>query len=210
MKERILALGRAFLNLIYPLSCAVCGEKITRNCGLCAACLSRIQRNDYGIAACQYEGVLKKAVRLFKYGGFMSLANAFSDLLLEFMAKRTDIKDIDVIVPVPLHPVRFRERGFNQSNILCAPIAKRYGIPARPACLVKVRHTKPQSILDRAERLRNVRRAFSVADKASIKGKNILLVDDVYTTGATIHEAARALKKAGASCVSAITLAKGV
>jgi len=210
MKARLLALGRAFVNLIYPLSCSVCGTKMAQNTGLCEECLAKVQRNDHGIAACQYDSVIKKAVHLFKYSGVMSLVNSFSVILMEFIAKRIDMRNIDVIVPIPLHPVKLRERGFNQSGLLCGYISRQYGVPVEPAWLVKVRNTRPQSALNRKERLGNLKDAFLAKDHGLLRGKRVLLVDDISTTGTTIREAARALKKAGASAVRAVTLAQGV
>jgi len=210
MKSAIFALWRAFLNLIYPVTCHICGRKLAENKGLCDSCLSKIETNLSGTAACRYEGVLKEVLRLFKYKNALSLLNAFSRLLAEFIDRNIDMKNIDLIIPVPLHPVKLRERGFNQARLLAQPIAKRYNVPISVSNLIKVRYTKPQSFLNRTQRLRNLNGAFSVKKRASLKGKRILLIDDVYTTGTTVAKASYALKRAGAEDVKALTLARGI
>jgi ComF family protein len=181
-----------------------------RNVGLCSDCLSRIERNDYGVAAARYEGVMKKAIHSFKYGESLFLAGTFSRILEGFLAKTVPMKRIGLIVPVPLHPVKMRERGFNQASLLCGPLGKAYGIPVNTSCLVRARHTRPQSGLSRTDRLANLKGAFAVRDPRPVRGRHVLLVDDIYTTGTTMQEAAAALRKAGASAVTAVALAKGI
>ncbi len=209
MKERALAFGRAFLNLIYPIYCIHCGRKMERNTGLCPECVAGIQMNSSGIAACRYEGAIKKAIHSLKYKGFTPLARVLSSLLADFAGKAVNMRDIDVIIPVPLHPAGLRQRGFNQSRLLCEGISGRYLIPVREKCVQRIRHTRPQSGLNRQKRLLNMRGAFRVKDTVSIKGKNVLLVDDVYTTGSTISNASGALKRSGAAEVRAVALAHG-
>lgn len=172
-------------------------------------CISKIHKNSFGIAACEYEGVLKEALHLFKYKGVLSLLNTFSYLLLLFIDKNIDMKRIDTIIPIPLYPVKLRERGFNQAYLLSLLIAKRYNIPISTGNLIKVKSTKPQSSLNRSLRLKNLKNAFSVRRPEYLKGKDILLIDDVYTTGATINEASKVLKRAGASSIKIVTLARG-
>ncbi|MBL7068298.1 MAG: ComF family protein [Candidatus Omnitrophica bacterium] len=210
MRKTALALGRAFLNLVYPITCYICGEKLAENKGLCDRCLSKIETNAFGIAACRYEGVIKEALRLFKYKNAFSLINTFSRLFAEFIDRNIDMRKIDLIIPVPLHPVKLRERGFNQARLLAQPIARRYNVPISISNLIKVKYTKPQSGLNRNQRLRNLRNAFSVKKAGPLKGKKILLIDDVYTTGTTVNKASYALKRAGALEVKTLTLARGI
>jgi ComF family protein len=116
--------------------------------------------------------------------------------------------DFDYLIPVPLHPKRLRERGFNQALLLSRALE---GIPVektRARLLKRVRHTHPQVRLDPEERRQNVRGAFKVEDRGMVLGKNLLIVDDVFTTGATVNECARVLKEAGAERVSVYTLAR--
>jgi len=121
-----------------------------------------------------------------------------------------EMPDFDYLIPVPLHPKRLRERGFNQALLLSKTMK---GIPPKkikPGILKRVRHTPPQVRLNPVERRRNVRGAFALKDPEGVRGKSILLVDDVFTTGATVNECARVLKKAGAGRVSVVTLARVV
>jgi ComF family protein len=202
MNERMIAFGRAFLNLVYPLSCCACGRKMTINKGLCGECVLKIHKNEDGMAACRYEGVLKEAIHFFKYKGLLSLSNTFSHLLFEFINKNIDMKNIDEIVPVPLHRVKERERGFNQARLLALPISKMYNIPIS-SCVVKTKVTQPQSGLSRTARLRNLKRAFSIKRNKAMDGKK-------YTTGTTIDNIAKVLKRAGANSIKVVTLARGI
>ncbi|MEE8359732.1 MAG: ComF family protein [Candidatus Omnitrophota bacterium] len=209
MKEQVLSFGRAFLNLIYPLSCCTCGEKMIENKGLCDECFSKIEKNERGTAACRYEGILKEAIHQFKYKRVLSLVDRFSPLMCKFVDDNIDMSRIDTIVPVPLNRSRLRERGFNQSRLLSLALSKKYGVPVS-SCLVKRKATKPQSGLRRAERQNNLKKAFSVKHPKTIKEKNILIIDDVYTTGATVNEASKTLKRAGAKSVMIAALARGI
>ncbi len=118
-----------------------------------------------------------------------------------------DLSGIDAILPVPLHPSRERERGFNQAYILAKLLSRRHGVPVLKGLLRRIRPTPPQAG-KRRERIRNVRGAFRVHHPEQIRGRSILLVDDVYTTGATVNECARVLMKAGARGVWVYTLAR--
>ena len=201
---------RAFLNIIYPPLCQACGTRLSENAGLCTKCIQAIQKNEYGIAACDYEGALKEALHKFKYSGVLSPLKALSPILLEFIEKNIDTENIDAIIPIPLYHAKLRERGFNQSRLLSIPISKRYNIPISGNILIKTKPTSPQSNLNRKERLKNLKGAFTVKKNALLTGKRVLLVDDVYTTGATIDEASRVLMKAGVSNIKIVTLAKGL
>jgi ComF family protein len=210
MKNRLLAFGKASLNLVYPLSCCACGAKMSYNTGLCGECLSGIKLNEHGVAACRYEGVLKNAIHQFKYGGLLALIAPFTGLMSGFADKHIDMDRIDAIVPVPLHPVKLRERGFNQAYLLGRALGKQYDKPVLNRGLVKTRVTEPQSSLNRSRRLKNLKGAFYAGTSPGLSGKNILLIDDVLTTGATVSEAVRAARKAGASSVKVLALAKGI
>ncbi len=121
-----------------------------------------------------------------------------------------DLPAIDGIIPVPLHPQRLREREYNQSLLLGNRLSRHTGIPLILACLVRIRPTVPQTSLSRKERLTNLHRAFSIARPDDIQGKRILLVDDVFTTGTTLHECAKTLRRAGCGPVYGLTLARMV
>jgi ComF family protein len=116
----------------------------------------------------------------------------------------------DLIIPVPLHPKRLRWRGFNQSALLARQISRMYGIPMDPFVLRREHETAPQTQLVEDERRRNVRGAFALHRDRSVDGKSILLVDDVYTSGATVNECSRVLRRSGAKEVFVVTLARAV
>lgn len=117
---------------------------------------------------------------------------------------------IDVIIPVPLHKKRLRWRGFNQSVVLAHEVARLWRIPVDAFALMRSRETPPQTQLHEDERRRNMRRAFSTNPRRSVEDKSILLIDDVYTSGATVDECSRALLRGGAREVSVLTLARTV
>ena len=137
------------------------------------------------------------------------LVEPLGELLLEACE---DLRDdgIDLLIPVPLHPRRLRERGFNQSLLLARHLSRRLGLPCEAEVLVKVKDTPSQTSLSPAERQRAVRGAFEVMKGERIREKRVLLVDDVFTTGATVNEASRVLLRAGAEEVLVITLARSV
>ena len=117
---------------------------------------------------------------------------------------------LDGIVPVPLHPKRLRWRGFNQAVLLAREVGREWRLPMDPFVLRRSRNTSPQTQLPEEERRKNVRRAFEIAAEKSVKGKSLLLVDDVYTSGATVNECSRTLMRAGAKEVYVLTLARAV
>ena len=151
-----------------------------------------------------YKGPLRKAINLLKYHGMKRLSKPLSGMLL-----RMEIPRGDAVLPVPLYRDRLRQREFNQSALLAKYAAKNTRTSLIVDCLVKVKDTKPQVGLSSRERRRNIRNAFGVEKKELIKGKDILLVDDVITTGATVRECSRVLKEAGAANIYVMALAHG-
>jgi ComF family protein len=141
---------------------------------------------------------------VFKYERVETLSRPLSKLLLQ--ALPTDLQ-FDVVVPMPIHWRKRWSRGFNQAELLARPIARRYGVPFERS-LRKSRRTAPQASLTEAQRRDNLRDSFAVAESGKIRGRRVLLVDDVYTTGASVRAAAAVLKAAGAACVIASTLAR--
>ena len=171
---------------------------------LCRAC--RLRRPAYTGAwsLYPYEPPLQDAIRLFKYHGKVALADALGDLMLAALRQPPDV---DLIMPVPLHPSRLREREFNQSLLLADRLNRRLHLPLSHTNLVRLRRTEPQTEFSRAERLKNLRKAFAVLRPDEVTDKRVLLVDDVMTTGTTVNECAKALRKAGAADVYVGTLA---
>ena len=174
----------------------------------CSDCLTQKKYFRLARAFGVYDGDLMEAVHLFKYGRKTALVKPLSALVRRTFFHWWDRDEVDLIVPVPLHVKRLRERGFNQAYLLIRKWAKEAGIPFDGLTLQRHRYTEPQTALSRAKRKRNMRGAFSLRDGGRVVGKRILLVDDVYTTGATVNECARVLTKAGAKSVDVLTLAR--
>jgi len=160
---------------------------------------------DQALAAGLFEGALREAIHCFKYRPIRALGTPLGD----WMVKQVHlVSDLDLLLPVPLHRRRLKVRGFNQALLLGAIVGERFRIPVRYDVLSRVRDTRPQVVLAADERARNVQEAFSVTHPPVVKDRRILLVDDVFTTGATLNECSRVLKAAGALSVTAFTLAR--
>ncbi len=153
-----------------------------------------------------YEGAVATAIHLFKYEKKTTLAAPLAGLVME------DVRGIafDCVAAIPLHPRRLRMREFNQSLLLARQVARTLSLPLSMDALSRVRETPPQVGLSKKERNENVRNAFQVGRSEEIKNKRILLIDDVYTTGATLKEGAKALMRAGAAEVTVATVARTV
>ena len=152
-----------------------------------------------------YQSPLKEAIGLLKYRGKTHLAPALAHLIVQTHPAPSNV---DVLIAVPLHPDRLREREYNQALLLAHHLGRQWNLPVLIDALRRTRPTPPQTSLTRRERLKNLRRCFAVATPSAVEGKNTLLVDDVFTTGTTVNECAKALKKAGAEAVYVQTLAR--
>ncbi len=173
--------------------------------GLCSLCRLGLPGYEGAYSYGFYDGSLRRLIHLFKFERIPSLAVPLGGYLMKALPRD---RQFDVIVPMPLHWYRRWRRGFNQSELLAKAVARRTGLPVANRVLQRKRHAAPQSGLTSAARRRNVAGLFSIADRASVAGRRILLVDDVLTTGATAQAAARALKSAGAAQVVLLTLAR--
>ena len=171
---------------------------------LCMVCRESLVNFDAAYSFGSYEGPLQKLIHLFKYGKVETLAGPLSRLLIQSLPLE---QKFDLIIAMPMHWRKQWERGFNQAELLAIPVARRYGLKLA-GNLRRRRYAKSQAGLSEVERRRNLKGAFTVARSHQVTGKRILLVDDVFTTGATLRAAAAALKLAGASSVCALTLAR--
>ena len=151
-----------------------------------------------------YEGTLRQLIHLFKYAGVRPLARTFGRFLTRALPRENAF---DVIVPMPLHWFKQWQRGFNQSELLAAEIARKWNVPVRKL-VRRQKTTAPQAGLTNAKRRANVRGAFRFTGGRRLEGLRVLLVDDVVTTGATASACARVLKRAGAAHVSLLALAR--
>jgi ComF family protein len=197
--------------------CQKCGQRFdTGENHLCETCLADPSAIHQVRAALVYQGLVPDILALFKYHARLSLTRYFDVLMFHAFDRYFSTTDIHWIVPVPLHPKKLRQRGFNQSVLLVRRLADRYlaECGTRPewqvntTLLKRVRHTASQTGLDNASRKTNLKNAFQVTDDTRIQGTNVLLVDDVFTTGATCGEAARTLVAAGAEQVDVLVLAR--
>lgn len=184
---------------------------------LCGDCSKSPPSFDRAISAGPYEGVLAEAIKLFKYKKKVHIGRALAEQMISFppfykggTSGFSGESSPYYLIPVPLHPKRLREREFNQSAIIASEIEKRLGIPVLTDILIRQHHTKSQVELDMKERRRNVVGAFTARNEDVIKDKNLILVDDVYTTGSTVNECAKTLKRNGAGKVYVVTIARMV
>ena len=206
-----------FLHPIEPPLCWCCGAPFTTSTGpdhLCARCLSRPPSFRQARSWGRYQSgdtiphPLSTAIQQFKYQRDLSAGKVLAGLGVAHFPWRDQAYDL--IVPVPLHRERLRRRGFNQSLILARAIGQARHIEINPLVLARTRATVPQTQLRESERRENVRGAFTVVTPQRLAEKKILLVDDVYTSGATAEECAKTLSRGGAEIVDVFTLARAV
>ena len=201
--------------------CDCCGLPLKSRQGAdhrCGDCIREPKGYRIARAPLIYEQILTRVIHCFKYKGKLQLAKPLAELLLTAFRLFWEPDSIDIILPVPLHIKRFRMRGFNQAYLLVCNWNNLAGQhPSRPVqlqiernLLVRAAATVPQSALGRAERAINIKNAFNLNTPAKVKDKRILLIDDVYTTGATVNECTRLLLSCGARHVDVLTLARAV
>jgi ComF family protein len=196
--------------------CEACGLTLPSPSAppLCAHCNERPPAFRRARACATYDaseqsgGPLRAVLHRFKYERDLAEAAPLAALLAERCP--LDPLDYDLLLPVPLHLQRLRWRGFNQAQLLALPLARRSGLRIDPFALERTRSTDPQVRLDADERRRNVRDAFRVTAPERVRGRRVLLVDDVYTSGATADACGRALMRAGATVVDVLALAHAV
>lgn len=203
---------RRNLDLIHPPFCRRCGFPVAGRVEIdfdCHACTGGRQF-DLARSACRYEGVIRDAIHHFKYRQALWLESDLVDLLEAAFHTHFEpvASTISHLVPVPLHRARRRERGFNQAELLALRLARRLGRPVLSRSLTRVKDTGSQTRLSAAARRRNVRNAFAWKPMRKEPPTGVLLIDDVTTTGSTVDECARVMKKAGIPRVFVLTLAR--
>jgi ComF family protein len=205
---------RSFRRLQGPC-CRRCGEPVfafehpaPTPAYLCDECRRRTRPFDRCRSAGIYDGALRAAIHRVKFDGERVLARRLGLWLARSLSGET--VEADLVAPVPLHPRRVRERGYNQSELLSAAVAAAARLPHVPRLLVKTAPTRSQTSLGRHDRRKNLRGTFALAAGCGMRGKRVLLVDDIYTTGCTVEECARVLRRSGAHAVRVITLARTV
>lgn len=198
---------------ILPPWCPCCGlpfqQRLVDDSHLCGPCSIHLPPFSGARSFGYYMSELRQMIHSLKFRGRRNLSNLFAPLLASVFQGAWTREEVDLIVPIPLHPKRQRERTFNQAAVLARDLARLLALPYSEQALSRVRYTTPQVGLSDAERLLNIRQAF-VARPESSAGKRILLIDDVMTTGATVAGASQALLQGGARRVSVLTLARAV
>jgi len=177
---------------------------------LCRLCRADFYAFDLARSLAIYNDMLSGAILLMKYEEVTRLGSWFADELFELISAEPDAWRADAVVPVPLHVSRFRERGYNQAELIARPLAKRLKLPLRPRLLVRTVPRPPQQVLSRTEHWKSVRGAYVTHKSARVDNLRLLLVDDVMTTGATLDACSRGLKRAGASVVLGLTVGRVV
>ena len=203
------------IEYLQPPWCAQCGQPFAApEAGIaspshrCGACMLTPPAYDRAGAVGRYEGVLRHIIHLMKYQSIYGLVRPLGDLLLAQFATHWDPQPPEALLPVPLHRKKLRSREFDQALALARHVSHGTGIPVWTDVLIRSRHTRPQVGLSAVQRRRNIRGAFTVRAPQRCQDKALLLIDDVYTTGATVQECARLLRQAGAASVDVYTLAR--
>ncbi len=203
---------QADVRPIAPPFCYWCGNPVEGRVDhryVCYHCTAAAPHFTRARCAARFEGVLPDLIHAFKYQDALWLAPDLVDLLQACWNTHFADWPCDGVTAVPLHPARRRARGYNQARVLAVGLARRLGRPHWDGLLHRLRATETQTHLTARERLRNVAGAFEIGSPRRLRERRILLVDDVMTTGATVSEAARALRAGGAAEVYVLTLARG-
>lgn len=198
----------ALLDIIYPYDnkCIICGvEGFLGICSKCKSEIKRVNQQEEIMAYGYYGGVLKKLILNLKYHKSFIAGKVLADLLCQIIIEKK--LSIDCICYVPISKDSLKKRGFNQCSVLAKNISSILDIPVID-CLVKVKETKEQKLLGKEERMKNILDAFEIKNKEKLFKKNILLIDDVYTTGATINECKKNIEKCNINKIYLLTIAK--
>ena len=198
----------ALLDIIYPYDnkCIICGvEGFLGICSKCKSEIKRVHQQEEIMAYGYYGGVLKKLILNLKYHKSFIAGKVLADLLCQIIIEKK--LSIDCICYVPISKDSLKKRGFNQCSVLAKNISSILDIPVID-CLVKVKETKEKKLLGKEERMKNILDAFEIKNKEKLFKKNILLIDDVYTTGATINECKKNIEKCNINKIYLLTIAK--
>jgi ComF family protein len=212
LSHALVACASHLVDALAPPACAACDTRLCRSAVLCPPCAEAVVPAGPAfvgvplVAFALFGGPIATALRRLKYDDRPDLARALGHLLRR-AAHDADLC-ADLVIPVPLHPERLAERGYNQAALLGAAVARELDAPLETRALVRTRHTAQQAQLGRALRLENVAGAFRVRAPARVRGLRVVLVDDVATTGATLAACGNALREAGAVSVSALVVAR--
>lgn len=215
------------INIIYPPKCIFCRQVLSYETALyiCSACYCELpfakktllattqddeeHHCDGAISVFEYTGVVKESLIRFKFYNESSYYRTYAILIADKLAKILDISRYNMVMSVPLHKRKEISRGYNQAFLISKELGRKLKLPEGSRLLKRYRHTQAQSLLDKEKRSQNVKDAFTVTASDRVRGKSILLVDDIMTTGSTLEECGRVLKNAGAAGVTAVVVASG-
>lgn len=207
------------IEFIYPNVCGFC-NKICKE-EICSKCRIKIKKHqiniviklqnkyfDELISIFKYEGIIREKILQYKFNDKAYIKNTFAKIILKNKKVCGLLKKYDIIIPVPIHKSRKAQRGYNQTQLIASKLAEYINIELCNNVLVKNKNTIAQSKLNKQKRIENIKGAFDILNLEKVQGKNVLLFDDIYTTGSTANECSRVLKKAGAKTVGILTIAK--
>ena len=205
--ELLISLKDELLDIIYPPknNCIICESEFSGICPLCISQIKRVKDNESVIAYGYYSGVLKQLILEFKYKKSFVAGSILVEFLLDLI--QSNNISIDGIVFIPSSKKALKQRGFNQCEYLANELSKKLKVNLYKD-VIKVKNTKEQKLLSKEERFKNISGAFDLIDNSNIKNKKLLLIDDVVTTGATVHECEKMLEKNGAKSIKILTVAK--
>lgn len=200
------------LDLVFPPTCEICGKV---GMYLCKECYKDVKKyelksffNKNTLNVYKYEDMIRKWIIDYKFNDKAYMCNIFAQLLINNKKVIDFLYGCDIIIPVPLHLMRRLERGYNQTYLIAKILSKNLQIKALKGILLKVKNIKPQSEKGYVDRREDIKGVFEVKNKNEIKDKNVLIFDDVYTTGSTTKECKRVLLQAGAKRVKVLTIAR--
>lgn len=219
----ILKIKEKVLNIIYPQICGICGKISKKSiCRKCEIILERqaqfaiinegleIENKNFDeiIYIFKYEGLIRKSIIDYKFNEKSYLYKTFVEFLLKDKEIFENIKKYDTIIPVPISKKRQKQRGYNQSLLIANEISKKVNIQVDKNCLIKIKNIIEQSRLNKEERNINIQNVYKLKNEKFLFNKKILLIDDIYTTGSTVNECSRILRKANPKQIGILVLAK--
>ncbi len=208
------------LNLIYPQVCGICGEISNKDiCNHCKVKLKNYKRSqkhiyltknyDTHMYVFDYQDMVREKILQYKFQEKTYIYHSFAKIIANDEKICRFLKSYDIIIPVPISKKRKKQRGYNQSEIIAKYLAKQLPlVEYQKDVLYKIKDTSPQSLLDKEKREMNIQGAYYIKNEKKVQNKKIVLFDDIYTTGATVNECSKQLKRAGAKEIGVLTLAK--
>lgn len=217
LKNALIFLWRKLIDILYPRQCIICGK--LHEDSICIRCYKTLDLNtridrykdkkfNEHLYIFKYEGKIRNLIIDYKFNDKAYLNNFFVKIILKNEKICRKIKNYDIIIPVPIHIKRKRQRGYDQSELIARKIAKNLSLDLITDSLVKQKNTVQQSLLTKKQRQENVKQVYKIINEQKIKDKRIILFDDIYTTGATANECAKMLKENGAKEILIFTIAK--